>query len=178
MLNANWWLPELRPELEQGDIIETDLHFQLDVPIKYLERGQTSKNHKQNWEEADSPKSPSNNVNPRILAHISGSYGLVLSYGCEIDKTKSSQTILIAPVVSLSKLDPSLHQKILNQEVFRYLPIVGLTKIGDSYANLSKTFALQKQLVVSSRINSMTDEGIRRVQAQLVGYYTRKKLPS
>jgi hypothetical protein len=179
MINTDWWLPELRPVLEQGDIIETNLQFQLDVPIKYLVRGQTSKNQKRNWEESDSPKSSSKEEKPRILSNIDGQYGLVLSYGCEIDKTKLNQSILIAPVVSLSKLPPSLHQNILNQEVYRYLPIVGLPNLESSYANLSKTFALQKQLIdSSSRIRSMTDEGILRVRAQLVGYYTRLKLPS
>jgi hypothetical protein len=179
MINTDWWLPELRPELEQGDIIETELQFQLDVPIKYLVRGQTSKNQKRNWEESDVPKSSSKEEKPRILSNIDGQYGLVLSYGCEIDKTKPSQSILIAPVVPLSKLPSQLHQTILNQQVFRYLPIVGLPDIEPCYANLSKTFALQKQLIEpSSRIRSMTNEGILRVQAQLVGYYTRAKLPS
>ena len=104
MLNASWWLPELRLELEQGDIIKTNLQFQPDVPIKYLVRGKTSKNQKQNWEETTSTQLPAENNKLRILSNINGNYGLVLSYGCEIEKTNQNQTVLIAPVVSLSKL--------------------------------------------------------------------------
>ncbi|WP_061539848.1 hypothetical protein [Collimonas fungivorans] len=177
MSTNDWWLPALRSEIEQGDLIKTKLQFQPVVPIKFLARGATSKNQKNNWEEADAPKTYAEAELPRILATVIDSYGLVLSYGCELENMKPNAAVLIAPVTALSKLDNSLHEKILNQEVFRYLPVIDIPGIGNGYAHLGKTYALPSRLILSGdRIKSMTDEGIERVQAQLVGYYTRKKL--
>lgn len=176
MSQQDWWLPRLRPELEQGDIIQTNLFYQLVVPVKHLKPGKTAKSNAKTWEETESPII--NDIKPRILANTSGEYGIILSYGCEIEKAKDQHNILIAPVAPLSVFDPNLQDLILKQKAYKYLPIVDLPGIAPSYANLSKTFSLQKkQVELPSRIKSMTDEGITRVKAQLIAFYTRLEIP-
>lgn len=178
MTMADWWLPELRTEIEQGDLIATGLQIQPIFPVKFLVKGQTSKSQKNTWEETDGPPPLPPKELPRILASADKGYALILSFGCEIDKPNTH--VLLAPVYPLSKLDKALHPTILAQKAWRYMPVVDLpSDLGHGYAHLSKTFSLAKRHIEPhSRIKSMTDDAIFRLQAQLVGFYTRKMFPA
>lgn len=163
--------------LEQGDVISTGLYLQPDFPVKFLSKGVTGKGGKNSWDEVGLPQS-TDGANSRVLGIASGMYGLVLSYGCEIDKTKPAQTILIAPVEPLDKLPENLHEMIVKQEVHRYIPLMNVPGLGNFYANLAKTFPLQRRLIdPGDRVCSMTDEAMFRLKAQIVAFYTRLALP-
>jgi hypothetical protein len=173
----SWWEAQPRELLEQGDVIATGLYVQPDFPVKFLSKGATGKGGKISWDESDKP-SAVDNGNLRVLGVASGSYGLVLSYGCEIDKTKPAQTILIAPMDSLEKLTPELQATVVKQEAHRFIPLMNVPGLGNFYANLAKTFPLQRRFIEPQhRISSMTDEAMFRLKAQIVAFYTRLKLP-
>jgi hypothetical protein len=173
----SWWEAQPRELLEQGDVISTVLQVQPVVPVKYLSRGGTGKGGKAMWEES-SQQVVTDSESPRILAVTAGTHGLVLSHGCEIDKLKPAHTVLIAPIASMDTLPADMQDKVIKQEVFRYLPLMDIPSLGDFYANLGKTFSLQLRLIeVGHRVASMTDDARLRLRSQLVGYYTRLKVP-
>ena len=177
MTTSDWWLPSVGPVLEQGDLIQTRFSFQLISPVKYLSKGATGKGGKQLWEESNVPPHQAGDEHVRVVSSIAGDFAMVLSFGCEIDKANSP--VLLAPVSPLTKLPLKLHDDVLAQRAFRYFPLVELPGIGFGYANLAKTFSLQQALIKpEDRIKSMTPDGIFRVQAQLVGFYTRLNLPA
>ena len=173
MSSKTWWLPAVAPLLEQGDLIHTSVIFQPVTPVKYLTRSGTSKKLRQLWEE--SPEIPeSADENTRIVGTVTTGLALVLSYGCEIDKPR--KPVLLAPVYALESLNGDL-ALVLAQSVPRYLPLVDLPGGGAGYASLGRTFSIQQSTITSSdRLKSMTPEGILRVQAQLIGFYTRLPL--
>jgi hypothetical protein len=171
MSSSDWWLPDLAPSLEQGDIIRTRFNAQIVAPAKYLVRGGTSKRQKQLWEEISEVPEATNEENVRVLATISGEYAIVLSYGCEIDKP--NKPVLLAPVFPISKIKGN-HEMVVAQKVPRYLPLVDVPNIGLAFANLSRTFSLQQSLITrDDRVMSMTPAGILRVQAQLIAFFSR-----
>ena len=174
----SWWEAQPRAVLEQGDVIITHLQVQPVVPVKFLSKAGTGKGGKSGWEESEFPAPNLGAEAPRILAVTSGTHGLVLSHGCEIDKTQPAQTLLIAPIFRLETLPVAVQEKVIQQEVFRYLPLMNVPNLGDFYANLGKTFSLQKRLIEPHHpICSMTDDARFRLRTQLVGFYTRLQLP-
>ena len=176
MTSFSWWEAQPRKILEQGDVIQTALQVQPVFPVKFLLKGVTGKGGKASWEESDVAATGADSS--RILGVATGSHGLVLSHGCEIDKLKPAQTVLIAPIVQLDTLPPDLHEKVLKQEVYRFLPLMAIPGLGDYYANLGKTFSLQLRLIEPQhRVSSMTDDARFRLWAQLVAFYTRRQLP-
>ena len=177
MNTFSWWEAGPRDLLEQGDIIETNLQLQPVVPVKFLAKGSTGKGGRASWDESDIPP-VSESDSTRLLASIVGTHGIVLSYGCEIDKLKPAQTVLIAPISLLETLKPDLQEQVIKQEVHRYFPLVNIPNLGNFYANLGKTFSLQRRLIQPHhRLVSMNDEARVRLQAQIVAFYTRLKLP-
>lgn len=173
----SWWEAQKREALEQGDIISA-LQVQPVVPLRFLSRGGTGKGGKAIWEESEKRAAEVEGGAARVLGSIAGEYAVVLTYGCEIEKMKPAHTVLVAPITSIESLAPAVRDQVIRQEMFRYFPLMGIPGLGDYYANLGRTFPIQLRLIEPDhRMSSMSDDAIKRLQAQIVGFYTRKSMP-
>jgi len=55
------------------------------------------------------------------------------------------------------------------------MPLPGVPQLGDYYADLRCLMWLDRKIVdQNKRIASMSEEGVLRLQAQLIGFFTRK----
>ena len=63
------------------------------------------------------------------------------------------------------------------QREWAFLPLPDVPELGDYYADLRLIHPVDRRFLRDdSRLASMTDEATLRLQAQLVGFFTRKRL--
>jgi hypothetical protein len=170
---AGWWLQGLAAELSQGDVIRGVVVGLPVCPPVHLQK-MTVKASQQVW----SPGSPNPDHNGvvRLLAEGRQCDVLVVSHGCEIDKRDSKKRILVAPVASADRLSTS-RDAVFEQREHALLPLLDIPHLGDCYADLRLIHPVDHSFLRNeNRVASMTEEGIVRLQAQLVGFFTRKDL--
>ena len=180
MAGSDWWADEIPSELCQGDVISELPFYVPEHPFTDLKYSQFSKG-RSGYEEHAAPAKNKVTQKYYLLSHYNSLPGLIISHGCEIDKKKSragSKRILCAPIVSLGTVPEDAHASILAQEVVALMPLQGIPRIEDGFADLRLTTAIPADLIDDGeRVCSMTDEARKRLQVQLVSFYTRRELP-
>lgn len=166
--HTSWWAEQLQADLSQGDIV-TDLPiFHATNPVKHLKKA-TYKNSVSGWIESDTPVR-------EFLAEGKQSKAIVISHSCDLDKGKGR--IIVAPIALIASVPPEQQQMILEQRHFALMPLPDIPEIGTHFADFRSLSVLHREIVVSNRrIASMTESATVRLHAQIVAFFTRKKLP-
>jgi hypothetical protein len=171
-----WWLPSPASVLSQGDIIVDVPIGTVTNPVKYLQKAALKGNSPGGWQESLKFK-PDHNGMGNYLAHGRLARVIVLTYGCEVDKDKKKHRIVVAAVNAISNLSSEEQEIVMGQSAFHSMPLPGIPVLGDHYADLRLTTFLPKEILeTGNRVASMTDEGVLRLQAQLIGFFTRLKV--
>lgn len=86
--------------------------------------------------------------------------------------------MLVAPVALLSTIsDAHTRDKILRQERIALMPLPEVPNFGTSYVDFrSLAFIDRGAIDECKRTASMSDEGVARLQVQLIAFFTRKNL--
>jgi len=171
--DESWWTPQLKSELSQGDVLSPIPIGSPHLPVTYLSKGRVEKGS-QVWLQS-SKWQPDGDGIGLFLGKGRVIHGLVVSHDCEIDKPSRSARVLIAPISQLDKLEESARQPIIEQKRYSLMPLPGVPQLGDYYADLRCLMWLDRKIVdQNKRIASMSEEGVLRLQAQLIGFFTRK----
>jgi len=173
-VTKSWWLDDLNPAgLSQGDILSQRITGNADFPLKYLSRAPLNKNGKKVWQESpnfDPIKSDNKGlyISRGHLVHM-----IVISHSCELDKT--SKVVLVAPIAQLDRIaDATMRENILSQRRHALLPLPDVPNLGTYYADFrSLSYIDKKAISPTCRLASMNDEGIIRLRAQLLAFFTR-----
>jgi len=169
-----WWAERLQKELSQGDIVVDLPVFQATQPVKHLKKA-TYKNNVPGWVESDE-SALDGARNGHFLATGKLCSAIVISHSCELDKGKGR--VAVAPIAPISSVSAPQREAILNQTHFALIPLPEIPEIGTCYADLRSISVLHRDLVDSRRrIASMSDAATERLIAQIVAFFTRKKLP-
>jgi len=170
---AGWWLEDLATELSQGDIVRGVIVGLPVCPPIFLQKT-TAKANQEVWSPG-TPK-PDHNGIVRVLAEGRQCDVLVVSHGCEIDKKDSKKRILVAPVGTADRLSTS-RNAVFEQREHALFPLPEVPQLGDCYADLRLIHPVDLGFLrPENRLASMTEDGMVRLQAQLIGFFTRKDL--
>lgn len=174
--SAGWWLPQLRAEVSQGDVIASVPFLIATVPIAYLQYTDGAKG-KPCWAETDAPVIQKKTQRMHALGAFVPRNGIILSHDCEIDKAKERPRMLFAPVALISDLPPETQTVVLAQGHLALVPLPDLPSAGMCYADLRAMTTVPSSLIDGhERLASMTDQGRARLHAYLVAFLLRKKL--
>lgn len=98
---------------------------------------------------------------------------LVISYDCEIDKARK---ILVAPAFAISSLPTESQIAVLEQRRFALMPLPDVPRLGTCYADLRLIQPMRLAfLPLPSRLASMKNDAVDRLQAQLIAFFSRRK---
>jgi hypothetical protein len=171
---TDWWRPDLSPELSQGDVlIESPVALVCD-PIVHLQKG-TGKGNKTIWFESDFSIAGSDGKG-NFLAKGKMVAAMVLSRDCEIDKTRTTSRITVAPIYLLTSIPEAHRLAVLRQDVIAMLPIPECSGISDSsYVDFRSITTIPRSLVSRlKRTASLSDEAKLRLQTQIVKHFTHR----
>jgi hypothetical protein len=100
---------------------------------------------------------------------------LVISHNCEIDDKPNVSRVLVAPISSIDQVkDAGARERILMQKRRAFMPLESIPKLGTCYADLRCVVYVDRKLLPNeTRLASMNDEGVVRLRAQLIAYFTR-----
>lgn len=173
MPEVAWWAPELQPELSQGDVLADIPGAVLVFPLTFL-NPRPAKHEQTVYEPSPTPFSRSKKGDDRLLMLSNGEVAgaLILSYGCEIDKSKK---ILIAPVFAISSLPPENQIAVLEQRRFSLMPLPNIPRLGTCYADFRLIQCIRREyLRLEARHGSMTESAVDRLQTHLALFFTRR----
>jgi hypothetical protein len=175
-VNAGWWLPDLRIEVSQGDVL-SDVPFSILVdPLTHLQFADGPKG-KPAWMECEKPVLHKRTQRMHILSAYKPRAGIILSHDCEIDKAKDRPRVMLAPVAKISDLPAKTQGFVLDQRHLALVPLPNLGDMGDCYADLRGITTAPSELVLTNqRLASMTDEARLRLHGYLVAFLLRKRL--
>lgn len=98
---------------------------------------------------------------------------VVLSESCQLDKKETIGRVIVAPVFSAEKLREDERQLLWDQKRRSKLPLPEAPTIGPSYADLRLTTAVDlKYLDTANRVCQLNEQGVRRLQMQLLAFFT------
>ena len=170
---GNWWLPVPRSDLSQGDVLSAASIGVITSPIRFL-RHETLSKGRGGWSESDQPV-PRDNKVPMLAMGQVGAV-VVLSHDCEIDKQQSR--VIVAPILPISSLDAKTQQATLAGKIFALGPLPDVPGLGTHYFDFRSTTAVARAGVNSlTRVASLTDEGVKLLQARIFGFFTRREIP-
>ena len=165
-----WWAESPHATLSQGDVIRDVPVAVVRHPLAQLTR--TTVKGGEAW-------SPSGQWAPdeqgmgfclgrgRVLPV------LVITDSCQLDKRETKERVLVAPVYAIGLLRQEDQLTVLAQGRRSKMPLPDLPNLGSSYADLRMVTAIDsKFLDVGRRVAQLSDEGVGRLQAQLVGFFT------
>lgn len=99
---------------------------------------------------------------------------IVLSHSCDLDKKERSGRVIVAPAKPLDRVQEPVRQLILAQERLSMMPLPNVPGLGDLYVDLRVMLSLYRQHCEQARkLASMTAEGQKRLQAQLIAFFAR-----
>ncbi len=178
---SSWWAPALNPKgLSQGDLISGLLVGTVygpadGPPVVFLGRNKTHPKGKGvHWPQRDALDPFSSDSTGLYIARGKIVRALVVSHSCELEK-KDNARVLVAMTGLLSTVqDPAKQAAILEQRRRAFMPLPDVPGAGDHYADLRTiAYVERKQIPDSSREQSMTEEAVVRLRAQLIEYFTR-----
>lgn len=165
-----WWANRLEERLSQGDVFS-------DVPAVTAAHPLTSvtysdaKGGKRLWHpSAVSEKS-------QIIAKGPVGLVVVLSHSCELDKKERKGLALVAPIRSAAALESEHWMHLMTQLRRSLLPIPDLPSHGNCYADLRMMTSVDRRFLKDdSKLVSMNEEAVRRLQNQLFAFLVRPEL--
>jgi len=172
----DWWEPALKSALSQGDVLSAVPLGAPAFPTRPLKKGPTNKDQQAVWHEQDEWFG-----DPDGIGHYLGrgrfAAALVVTHDCELDKSQTKR-VLVAPIASISHLQPSHRDTILRGERIPFLALDGVPEIGTGYADLRHIVSMEMRTIQSlTRLKSMAEDGVLRLQAQLLAFFTYRNLP-
>lgn len=170
----SWWLDALNPEgLSQGDIVTQILSGSADHPLKYLMKEPLDKGSKKLWPETSTIQLYKTDGRGLYIARGRMIEAIVVSHSCELDKGNNTQ-VLLAPIAKIERVQVEHQKNILQQKRHAFMPLPDVPELGTCYADLRYLhFADRKNVPDKSRHASMTDEGVLRLRAQIVAFFSR-----
>lgn len=175
---GSWWTTEPRPCLSQGDVVAEVPFCIVASPVTHL-KFTSLRDNKPGWAENAIAVARKTDQKKYILAHGEVRYGLVLSHDCDLDKPRTNQRVLVAPVGQIAGLEPTLQRTILEQRHLALMPLPALGQLGDSYADLRLIAAVPRETVLdANRVASLTDDGRDRLQVQILKFLFRREPPA
>lgn len=166
-----WWLDAPFHIPQQGDVLAVLPLARSAVPFQTLRKQSVKNGHA--WFEIPTPTETSGHL--FALARGKNTHAVILSHDCEMDKERRKRRIHLAPLLPLSTLGDKERVKVLAQKTLKSLPLPGIPGLGDYYADLLSMIVVDYEtLDWCPRIASMTPDGVLRLQAQLVSFFTRK----
>lgn len=173
----DWWSNSLHPDLSQGDIVTNVPLGTVTTPPKYLYSA-ALKGNAAGWGETLDWR-PDHNGIGHYLYRGRLAAAMVLSHDCDIDKPKGTHRVVVAVAIPRSALSAAEQNIVFTQQARHSLPLPDVPEMGDYYADFRSTLYLPFTLVSqATRIASMSDAGRHRLQAQLIGFYTRLDISS
>ena len=175
---SDCWDTTLRSELTQGDLLQSILVGTAARPKTPLRKGFTKDGGASSWLESDKWVEAGGNGLGYFLGHGVHTDVLVLSESCEIDKANGTTPILVAPVIPMTTIqDAAMREYVAAGRRYAFMPLDALSGLlGESYADLRRTCHIRREFANDAHLAkklSMTDRGIERLKAQIVGFYTR-----
>lgn len=174
MTDGAWWATEPRSLLSQGDVFGGVPGAILVNPLTYL-NARPAKNNQTVYEPSSAPFSKKKGDDRDFMlsnGEVAGA--LIVSYDCEIDKSKRT---LIAPIFGIETLPPENRIAVMEQRRFSLMPLPDVPQMGTSYADFRLMQVIRREyLHLNGRVASMNDDAVARLQAQLVAFFTRKML--
>jgi len=168
----NWWMDNLNPNgLSQGDIV-ADIPFGISVfPPSALSK-QSGKGGTQIWQQCKLENAD------HFLFKGQRTNAIVVSHSCDLDKKEVKARVLVAPIRRLETLTEEARELVLMQKRISLMPLPAIPTLDSHYADLRLITPIDRQFLTDvSRIASMTDSGVERLQAQLAAFFLRKTLP-
>ena len=167
---AGPWAGNLRPELSQGDLLSPVPVGSVAAPERHLKRGATQKHGVLTWQETG-VWHPEPDGRGLFLALGRKLNAVVLSHDCEIDKEKR---LLVAPVLPMDTITGDALEAVRNGKRYPFMPLPEIPDVlTESYVDLRGTCFVERELIDdASRLCSMSDDGVERLQAQLIAYFT------
>ncbi len=172
----DWWRPALNPEgLSQGDILSGILVGSPNEPKAFLGRDKWSNRGREYWPQVPELDTYRTDGTGLYVSRGKRCYGLVLSHSCEIDKNKDRGRVLVALVSPIEQVsDVKVREGILAQKRRAFMPLPDVPGVGTCYADLRQiNFVAQNSLSENDRMASISDDGLVRLHAQLVAFFTR-----
>lgn len=172
---TSWWSPNLKSALSQGDVLSPILIGSSSTPPTYLSK-QNSKGGLL-WGPTIEWR-PEGDQTGYFLARGRVIHGIVISHDCEIDKKTKRSRILVAPISQISKVqDETSRQAILEQRRYALMPLPEIPNLGDYYADFRLLTVVDRTNADQSiRLASMSEDGVLRLQAQLIAFFTRRNI--
>ncbi len=172
-----WWRAELNPQgLSQGDVIRVLISGTAVVPVQAL-RSRPFKKGIAGWEVLPA-WAPGNNDVGHYLASGKMTPCLVVSHSCDLEKPKDTARVLIAPMRPLAPFKEEDREIVLRQENINLFPLPEIPGLEDHCADLRCISYVDRKLVDASElIVSMAEDATKILQARLVHFFTRIKIP-
>lgn len=165
---TSWWRDALNPQgLSQGDIIEKAPVAVSKVPPVSLIRT-TGKKGIEIWQSGDADAELKSFLFTGNIFPV-----VVLSHSCDLDKKEKKAKVIVAPIRTINSLIDQVRDTVMKQSRRALMPLPEIPTLGTYYADLRMMAFIDRKLTEQKRIASMTDMGGRRLQAQLVAFFTR-----
>jgi len=104
---------------------------------------------------------------------------LVVSHSCDLEKPKATARVTIAPMRPLSVFNPADAEVVLRGENLSLLPLPDIPGWENHCADLRCISYIDRLLVdAAERVVSMTEEATKVLQARLVHFFTRIRIPA
>lgn len=103
------------------------------------------------------------------------SHGIVLSHDCELDKEKRRGRVHIAMLKEVASLNSDEQEKVLGSYSHSRMVLPDLPKTNRTmYADLRAIVTVDRELLdACGRVASLSDAWVKRLQAQIVAFFTR-----
>lgn len=174
MAADEWWLPELRGDLSQGDVLGPLDYFSPFWPLKHL-RHTPLRGNTVGWAESEERVKGKTGLF-HVLGHTKAGPGIIVSHDCEIDKPNKGSRIQVAHIIELKDVPEELANKIRQQQSFRYMPLPGIPNFGDCAVDFRMITPFPADVVFEvPRVASLTDDARIRLQAAMWAFFTRRE---
>jgi hypothetical protein len=171
-----WWAPQLNPlGLSQGDLLAPAPIGTARVPPGYIGKDSWPRGGRNYWPEYPEFQPGKNDPSGLFLAKGSMANCIVISHSCELDDKPNVGRVLVAPARPIEVVpDVGFRERIMAGARRAFMPLPGVPERGDMYADLRMIAYVERALVPdANRLHSMTDEAVLRLQAQIVGFFSR-----
>lgn len=176
-MNDPWWLNGLNSQgLSQGDILSPRISGFAENPVKYLSKTPTNKGTKIFWEQCTELQPFKTDNKGLYISRGRVAEVIILSHSCELDKGNRCNQVLVAPIAPLDRIENAqTRENILLQKRRAFFALPNIPTLGANYyADFRAiTYIEKKAITTACRLASMSENGIIRLQAQLVAFFTR-----
>jgi len=169
---VGFWAAAVSADLSPGDLLVGALVGASVFPTVPL-KSKTYKAGETAW--SATPWSSSGDGRGHFLANGRMTSVMVISHSCEIDKQDGTKSVLVAPAFPMTNLQSDHQAVVRNGERHAFLHIPEVTgQAPESYVDLRSIAYLPRPMINAlKRVASATGVGQNRLEAQLIGFFTR-----